>query len=122
MLSRERDCRIISLCNYVENASVQSRLEEECGSQPSQTKSVHVNGQSRGGAGLLRVGSCDGRSRALATRVGNATLADEVTLDLALVLERLKAVVTGLLDVSGGLEIESTLNIVQSRQFNTGNS
>jgi hypothetical protein len=57
---------------------------------------------------------------ALATRVRDATEAVVLALDLALLLHGLEGVVASTLDVTSGLDVEGTLDVVEGRKRDPG--
>ena len=114
MLSEETDCRIISLYNYGENASVMTHSQEEDSGQAHQsTHGVGWNVERRSGTRLLGRSSGDSWSRTLTTWLSNLADTEVFTLDLAAVLEGLEEVVALALKVTSRLEVERSLHVVE---------
>lgn len=103
------------------NASVLNRSQKESRSQ-TKNHGVALNVKGGSGTSLLGIASSNGWGRALTAGVLNRADAGVLSLNLALVLERLEGVVAGTLDITSGLDVEGTLDVVESGEIDPNSS
>ena len=100
---------IITLCKYCGNASVFIRSQKEGRGQTGK-ESLRHESNSRCGTSLSSTGASGGWLSSLATWVDDLADASVTTLNLALTGEGLVEAVASTLDITGRLEVESTLD------------